>query len=140
MSHGTGTFIWNELMARDPAAAEAFYAAVLGWQAVHLDQANPMEPAKPGSPAYTIFMSGEDRAGGMFKMDGPEFDGVPACWMSYVQVPDVDETVDKVIKLGGQVIKPPFDIVGVGRMAVITDPEGAALAIMKPADECAPDA
>ena len=139
MPHGPGAFVWNELMVRDPAAAEAFYTALLGWQSFSVDMANPGEPAKPGSPAYTIWMTGEDRAGGMFKMDCPAFDGVPAHWMSYVQVTDVDATTSKVIELGGQVVTPPFDVAGVGRFAMITDPEGAALGLMQPA-EAAPDA
>ena len=140
MQPGPGTFLWNELMVRDPDAAEAFYTALLGWQAYSVDMANPGEPAKPGSPAYTIWMTGENRAGGLFKMDGPEFDGVPAHWMSYVQVADVDATVSKVVELGGQVVTPPFDVAGVGRIAMITDPEGAALGIMQPDADGAPEA
>ena len=37
----------------------------------------------------------------------------------------------KAKELGGQEVAPPFDVEGVGRMAVLTDPVGAAFNLMQ---------
>jgi predicted enzyme related to lactoylglutathione lyase len=132
---GHGTFIWNELATTDPDKAKAFYKEIAGWTYDDVDMENPMEPAKPGGKAYTICQAGEEMAGGMMRMDGPEWQGIPPHWISYIQVDDVDATVAKVEAAGGSIKMPPFDIAGVGRIAVIADPLGAVVCLMTPAEE-----
>jgi len=53
-------------------------------------------------------------------------------WLPYVKVADCDATAAQAAGLGGQVMMAPTDIPNVGRFAVICDPLGAALAVMKP--------
>jgi predicted enzyme related to lactoylglutathione lyase len=52
-----------------------------------------------------------------------------ATWNTYVWVDSADETAAKVSDAGGTVVMEPFDIPGSGRMAVFTDPEGAAFCV-----------
>ena len=125
-----GTFVWNELATRDPDKAKAFYREIFGWTFQDMDQAQPDQPAKEGDRAYTVFYRGEAMVAGMMAMDGPEWEGMSPHWSAYVQVDDVDAAVAQVEAAGGTVHQPPFDIPGVGRMAVIADPTGAVLCVM----------
>jgi uncharacterized protein len=59
-------------------------------------------------------------------------DDVPSSWLPYVRVADVDATIEKAVQLGAEVLMPPTDILGAGRMSMIRDPQGAALYVMKP--------
>jgi hypothetical protein len=58
--------------------------------------------------------------------------GLPAQWIPYIFVDDVDATVKKAAGLRGKVCVPPFDVPTVGRIAVLADPQGAAFGIIKP--------
>jgi predicted enzyme related to lactoylglutathione lyase len=85
--------------------------------------------------AYTSFMQGETPVAGMMKMTA-EFGEAPAHWMTYVSVEDCDASVAKVETLGGTICVPPTDIPKVGRFAVINDPTGAVISIIKLAPHC----
>lgn len=119
-----GDFLWNELMAKDLEGSKAFYASVLGWSYDTVDM---------GTGPYTLVAGGDNPRGGMMPMQGREVAQVPAHWLAYVQVDDVDAAVGKVEAAGGTVLQPPFDVPTVGRIALIADPSGAALGIMTPA-------
>jgi hypothetical protein len=56
---------------------------------------------------------------------------MPPMWGVYVTVADVDETIRQAEKLGGAVVMPPMDVDGVGRMAVLRDPQGASFSVVK---------
>lgn len=118
-----GSLVWNELGTTDTAKAGAFYSGLFGWKP-DVQQFGPME--------YTIFQHGDRGAGGMYKMT-PDMAGVPSHWMIYFAVDDADATVAKATELGGTVIKPADDIPGVGRFAILKDPQGAYFAIIKTA-------
>ena len=121
-----GTFVWNELATSDIDGAKAFYSGLLGWTTEDM-------PMPGGEGTYTILKSGDTMAGGMWRMEGEMFEGVPPHWMSYVEVDDVDGATEKAAKLGGKVMQPPFDVEGVGRITVLVDPQGAMIALMKSA-------
>ena len=117
-----GAFSWNELMTPDPEAAIAFYAALLGWRT----QTMPM----PGGD-YHVVKVGDVSVGGVMAIPSePKAGSMPPSWSSYETVADVDATAHKAIELGGKVVRGPQDIPGVGRMAVIADPQGAALNVI----------
>lgn len=117
-----GAFSWNELMTPDPEAAIAFYTALLGWRT----QTMPM----PGGD-YHVVKVGDVSVGGVMAIPSePKAGSMPPSWGSYVTVADVDATAHKAIELGGKVVRGPQDIPGVGRMAVIADPQGAALNVI----------
>lgn len=114
-----GRFCWNELATTNVAKATKFYSGLLGWKT----------KAFGGGMEYTQFKKGKDMVGGMLKCPKP---GVPAHWVPYVVVGNVEATVKKATKLKGKVLVPPFDIPDVGRIAVLRDPQGAVIGIIKP--------
>jgi predicted enzyme related to lactoylglutathione lyase len=118
-----GHFYWNELMTRDPEKAKAFYGATVGWQF----EAMAMEDG-----TYWVCKDGESPVGGIFEMKGAEFEGVPPHWFAYLAVDDVDARVAKATAAGANLLRPIFDIPGVGRIAILKDPVGAAVGWITP--------
>jgi uncharacterized protein len=116
-----GSFCWNELGTNDTAKAGDFYASLFSW-GKDTQNFGPME--------YTMFANGERPAGGMFKIT-PEMGSIPPNWLVYFAVADCDAATNKATELGGSVMKPPDDIPGIGRFAILTDPQGAAFAVIK---------
>ena len=115
-----GAFSWSELLTSDPAAACEFYTKLFGWSSKEMSMPNG---------TYTTFQVGDASVGGMMKIPA-EAAGMPPMWGVYVTVRDVDATVKQVESLGGRLIMAPSDIPGVGRMAVIQDPQGATLSVI----------
>ena len=83
-----------------------------------------------GSTTYTMFGTGEQPAGGMMAAP-PEMGAAPPHWLVYFAVGDCDEDVQRAESMGAKVSAPPSDVPGVGRMAVLSDPQGAAFAIIR---------
>ncbi len=122
-----GYFYWNELMTRDVQQTKDFYSTALGWTF----QDMPM----PDGSVYTLIVDGETNIGGVMSMAGnPQFEGVPEGWVAYIAVDDVDARVAKAKKAGGTIAQPPFDVPGVGRIAMIQQPGGAMIGWMTPPD------
>ena len=71
--------------------------------------------------------------GGLFPLSSPQFDGVPESWMSYLAVDDVDARVKKAQSAGATLMRPIFDVPGVGRIAILKEPGGAGVGWMTPA-------
>jgi hypothetical protein len=116
-----GSVCWNELATTDAEAAGDFYTSVFGWGT----QTQEMEYGP-----YTSFMRDEQHpSGGMMQMT-EEWGDVPSHWMIYFAVEDCDAAAEQVEALGGRVCVPPTDIPGVGRFAVIDDPQGATFSMM----------
>lgn len=127
-----GAFVWCDLMTTDMAAAEAFYGAVVGWQS--------QDSGMPGDP-YTLFTADQRPAAGLMTLPQEARDmGAPPCWTAYVAVSDVDAVAAAMQADGGAVRKGPEDIPGVGRFAVVADPQGAVLCIFKGQGEMQPPA
>jgi hypothetical protein len=118
-----GTFYWNELMTRDAEKAKKFYAGTLGWSF----EAMPMADG-----TYWVAKSGSGMVGGIFTLSSPQFDGVPESWMAYIAVDDVDARVKKAQASGATLMRPIFDIPGVGRIAILKEPGGAGIGWMTP--------
>jgi predicted enzyme related to lactoylglutathione lyase len=116
-----GALVWNELTTTDTARAGDFYSGLFGWG---------IDAKTFGSTDYTIFQNGDRGAGGMFKLT-PDMADVPPFWLVYFAVDDCDAKVKKATELGATTIKPADDIPGVGRFAILQDPQGAAFAIIK---------
>jgi uncharacterized protein len=119
-----GTFYWNELCARNVDGAKRFYADTMGWSF----EAMPM----PGGGTYWVAKMGSDPVGGIFDISGPEFAGMPDGWMPYIAVDNVDARVEKAVAAGAKIIKPIFDVPGVGRMAILREPGGAGVGWVTP--------
>ncbi len=112
---------WNELGTTDTERAGQFYSNLFGWT---------REPFSGSPVEYTMFKDGERGTGGMYKIT-PEMGPIPPHWLVYFAVDDCDAKVQKAKDLGANVMMPPDDIPTVGRFAILTDPQGAAFAIIK---------
>ncbi|HET7717915.1 MAG TPA: VOC family protein [Bauldia sp.] len=124
-----GAFHWNELMTRDVKKAKDFYAKTLGWTYEDM----PMQ-GDGMYGTYTIINSNGQMVGGMMEMSGPMFEGVPDHWFTHLAVDDVDKRVKKLKESGGKVVREPWDIPNVGRIAIVEVPGGAMQGWMTPAE------
>lgn len=114
-----GSMVWNELLTNDVDKAKTFYASVFGWGAkVH------------EAMQYTEFQNGDVSAAGMMAIR-QEFGPIPPNWVVYFGVDDCDATVAKTTDAGGACLMPPMDIPGVGRIAWLSDPQGAVFALLQ---------
>ncbi|HXR60406.1 MAG TPA: VOC family protein, partial [Solirubrobacterales bacterium] len=112
---------WNELESRDPEAAKRFYGAVFGWTF----REEPM-----GEKTYNVAMIDGAPVAGIADVRGRMPDEVPAHWMAYFGSVDTDEAVSKIKELNGDVVFGPMDS-SAGRFAMVTDPWGAAFAVIE---------
>jgi uncharacterized protein len=124
MAHGR--FHWNELMTRNVEGAKKFYADTLGWSFDGM-------PTPGGGDTYWLATMGGEPVGGMFDISGADYKNVPESWMSYIAVDDVDARVKKALAAGAKLMKPIFDIPGVGRIAILMEPGGAGIGWITPA-------
>jgi predicted enzyme related to lactoylglutathione lyase len=118
-----GRPLWYELMTTDMKAAESFYRTVVGWTSA------PFEGAP--QPYTMLNRSGGAPVAGV--MTTPEGVTAPPFWAMYVGVPKLEESRDRITRLGGSQISPVIDIPTVGRMQMMKDPQGAAFYIYEPA-------
>jgi uncharacterized protein len=116
-----GAFSWNELTTTDPTAAAAFYGQLFGWQVKDVDM---------GTGPYHVANLGETSVAGIMGLP-PGAPPMPPAWGAYVTVDSVDDTLGRCESLGGKVLLPPMDVPGVGRMAVLQDPQGAVFSVMR---------
>src|SRR5215469_889312 len=116
--HPAGSFCWVELATTDQEGAKKFYSSLFGWS----PNDNPMGPGE----VYTIFrLNGRDAAAGYTLRKEQKDQHVPPHWALYIAANSADETASKAAKAGGTVLAPAFDVMDVGRMAVLQDPTGA---------------
>ncbi len=115
-----GVPCWVDTSQPDPEAAVAFYSGLLGW-----DFEDVMPPGSPGKYFIARLRGGDVAAVGSQPEGGPP----TAVWNTYIWVESADESVSKVLEAGGRVVIDSFDVSDAGRMAVLTDPEGAAFCV-----------
>jgi predicted enzyme related to lactoylglutathione lyase len=115
-----GVPCWIDTGHPDPEAAVAFYSGLFGW--VFEDA---MPPGSAGKYFIARLRGGDVAAVGSQPEGGPPM----AVWNTYVWVESADEAASKVQGAGGRVLTEPFDVMDAGRMAVFTDPEGAAFCV-----------
>lgn len=129
-----GSHIWYELLTTDAEQATAFYESVVpGWK---------VGPPLSEHLGYReINIAGDGHAGGMMELNEQMIAGeAKPVWLGYVGVDDVDASIAQLEAKGGTVHLPAFDIPGVGRIAMVTDPQGNAFYLMRGAIEAASDA
>jgi predicted enzyme related to lactoylglutathione lyase len=123
MPHPASNFVWYELMTTDARAAEAFYRQVIGWRAA--------DSGMPGTE-YTLFSVGPAVIAGMMDLPQEACDaGARPGWIGYVAVDDVDAAAQRLQQAGGKIYRPAEDIPGVGRFAVVADPDGASFCLFR---------
>lgn len=125
MTQRHGMIWWSELMTRDGAKARAYYETVAGWTFSTM----PM-----GGSDYLLASIGEKPVAGIMDISAmPDMAGVPVDWFTYIAVDDVEKAVAQTREAGGQVMRDVFEVPGIGRIAIVADPTGAAVGIMTPA-------
>lgn len=122
MSHGK--IHWSELATPDVDAARAFFQATAGWSTEEM----PM----PDGSYWVCMANGQPVAGIMDLKMIPDPDAPPH-WMTYIAVDDIDKVAAEAPGLGGTVMRAPFDVPGVGRIAMFKDPTGAVVGMITPA-------
>lgn len=119
-------FIWNELATSRPDVCKSFYGRVFGWSSQEVDLGD--------FGTYSVWLHEGQGIGGMLHMDDADGEQAISFWTSYIAVASVDATVDAVIQAGGTVKLPPTNVPELGRVAIIGDPTGAVVAVIRPDD------
>ena len=121
-----GRIVWHDLLTNDPAASRRFYGGLFGW-----------EFENAGSRAdsvYTLIRHNGRLIGGM--VDTVALNGKDdiSQWVALMSVDDIDATVARFESEGGTVLTPPTDLRRRGRLAVVTDAQGALLGLLQARD------
>lgn len=117
-----GQCAWNELTARAPDRAIAFYTGLFGWR-----QEGELPMGDLGS--YR-FLHHDDRMIGAVMPAGDP--GKPAGWTFYFTVPDIDAGAEAVRAGGGTVLHDPVEIPGGDFSVTAADPQGAVFGLVGP--------
>jgi hypothetical protein len=120
LSDRQGRFAWYELLTTNMAAAQNFYGRVVGWNARDASAAFP----------YAVFSADEAEVVGLMELP-PEAQrmGATPRFVGYVEVDDIDGTVERLRRLGGSVFVPPTDS-NIGRVSIVTDPQAATFGLV----------
>jgi len=117
-----GAPCWTDLSTNEPARAKNFYSTLFGWTY----QDNDMG----GGNYYSMArLEGRDAAAIYGQGEAEVEQGVAPRWSTYINVDDVDAAAAKVVPAGGTLMMQPFDVMGMGRMALMFDPTGAVVAL-----------
>lgn len=117
---GLGEFCWSELLSQDVQTATDFHTKLFGWKTFEREMGS--------FGTYTMFERGDRQAAGCMKAMDPQ---AAAQWLDYVVVDDVDSSYARAAKLGAKQLVGPMDIPGIGRSAMVADPEGSMIALFK---------
>ena len=119
-----GRFIWQELLCSDTTAATFFYTSILPWRS---------QPYSPGSP-YLLFTVQDCRpvAGAVRLSEDARALGTAAHWRGYIGAADVDAIVAQALRHGARIQQPAQDVPGMGRVALLADPDGAIFGLFRP--------
>ncbi|MBI2566038.1 MAG: VOC family protein [Candidatus Schekmanbacteria bacterium] len=115
-----GHVSWHELSTTNWESAFAFYSALFGW-----NKTEAMDMGEGGM--YQMYGVGEKTLGGMYNK--PADMPAPPYWLYYVTVADINDAVEAVKRLGGQVLNGPMEVPGGDLVAQCMDPQGAAFAL-----------
>jgi uncharacterized protein len=133
-----GVPCWVEASHPDPDAARDFYGGLFGWEFENFapDDDGTYFIARGETKSSSIFdVSGAVRSGDVAGVrSNPEAAPPIAMWNTYFWVESADEAVSRVRDAGGSVVTEPFEFNDASRMAVCTDPEGAAFGLWEAKD------
>jgi uncharacterized protein len=123
MSDNNGKFVWYEWMGEDLQGAADFYGHVVGWKM-----------GDPGMASFPYKVGAVKDYGVVGMLTTPpeaKAMGAPPCWTGYIRAENVDAAVDKITSAGGRSFRPAMDIPNIGRLAIVSDPQGAAFALFR---------
>lgn len=117
-----GCMAWNELQTREPEKTVVFYSTLFGWETDSIEEGG-----------QTVYVTIKNRRGwmngGMMPMAGQPGDA-PSYWLPYFNVSSCDDAAEKAKRLGGALLAGPMEP-GAGRIAILSDPQGAAFAVFE---------
>lgn len=120
-THPTGTIVWKDLTVENADVIRDFYSEVVGWKHEPVDMG--------GYKDYNMMPpQGDEPAGGICHARGAN-DHLPAQWLLYVSVEDIDSSIRRAVELGGHLVDGPRGM-GKSRFCVIRDPAGAVIALI----------
>lgn len=126
---GDGALCWTELYTPDAEKAKAFYQKVFAWDSTGM-------PLPEGAGTYHVVSrtggGQEGSHGGIMQLGADVLPDGSAYWQPYFAVSDCDGVVAKATGKGATVLMPGTDMQGVGRIALLRDPEGAFFALLSP--------
>jgi len=129
-----GTIWWSELVSPDPARSRDFYASVAGWTPKVVSADDQTRAPSPGEAAYTLYLRNGAEVAGAASYDDKDPSVARPGWLNYIQVANVDAAVAEALKKGGKVLKAPYDAEGMGRFAIVADPDGIAVGLVTPVE------
>ena len=116
-----GTISWVDISVPNAENLREFYAHVVGWTAEPVDMG--------GYDDYSMNPpDGSEAVAGICHAKGPNAD-LPAQWLMYVAVDDLEQSITRCTELGGKVLVGPRSMGADCRFSVIQDPAGAVMAI-----------
>jgi predicted enzyme related to lactoylglutathione lyase len=110
-----GTPCWVDVAWDDVEACAAFYSGLFGWQPTVM----------PDGGGYTMF----HQDGKAVAAAGPNQDGRPPQWSTYIATDDADAAAARIVAAGGSLLLEPFDVFDAGRMAFATDSQGSVFGL-----------
>ena len=126
-----GKFVWFDLVTKKRAEAEAFYKGLFGWTF----------EAQPGRAVpWEVIRANGVPIGGILDLSATQEVLPESLWLSYVSVADVDATAAAFGSKGGKILKEAHDVSKLARAAVVVDPQGGLLGLVKAAKGDPPDA
>jgi len=122
-----GKFVWHNLVTPDAARARMFYGELFGWTF----------DVQDGGKYSTVYYEGRN-LGGILQASG---DGAPksGVWLSAVSTADIDRALERAELGGAKQLDAVTELPNVGRLAVITDPEGAVIQLLESSNGDPPD-
>ena len=121
-----GAISWFDLTVEKAEEVKEFYGDVVGWKADAVDM--------KGYSDYSMNTPDGNCVAGICHARGINKD-IPAQWLIYITVADLDRSSARCVELGGTLLVQPRDLGGAGRTCVIRDPAGAVAALFEPADK-----
>ena len=123
--HFPGKFVWADLFTADPAAAQAFYTGLFGWEATTIERT-----IGSGTHSYIVLANGGEPVAGIAHRPSRMPDAARGRWVGYVSVPDVAKALAAATAAGGRVLFPAKDLPRRGTQAIFVDPEGAEIGVL----------
>jgi predicted enzyme related to lactoylglutathione lyase len=115
-----GDFSWHELLTTDHRAAFDFYEKLFGWT-----KTSAMDMGAMG--VYQMYGQNGVTVGGMYDIQ-PGMQAPPS-WLPYIRVDSADRAAERAKEEGATIINGPMEVPGGDRIAILFDPQGAAIAV-----------
>jgi len=125
-----GKIVWRDLLTNDPSASQSFYGELFGWKFESVGSSAGLS----NNSAYTLIRHNGRLIGGMIDTVALNNKDDISQWVVLMSVEDIDAATAKFAADGGEVIAPPTDLQRRGRMAIVSDAEGALLALLQTRD------